>query len=82
MWLFSPLKDAGSNIGVRVSVGDDRGLQFPDNIQLHHPTAKLQEHGERVGGGKASLSACLHDGWMAGWMDGFIEVQPKRHNPT
>lgn len=55
-----PLKDAGSNIGVRVSLGDDRGLQFPDHIQLHHPDAELQEHGERVGGGKA----CVSDGWM------------------
>lgn len=62
-----PLKDAGSNIGVRVSLGDDRGLQFPDHVQLHHPDAELQEHGECVGGGKADVSARLHggrDGWM------------------
>lgn len=60
-WASPPsllLKDAGSNIGVRVPLGDDRGLQFPDHVQLHHPDAELQEHGERVGGGKAD--ACMH----------------------
>lgn len=60
-----PLKDAGSNIGVRVPLGDDRGLQFPDHVQLHHPDAELQEHGERVGGGKADVSARMHGGMHA-----------------
>lgn len=57
LWAFTPsqLKDAGSNIGVRVSLGDNRGLQFPDNIQLHHPNAELQEYSECAGGGKATV---------------------------
>lgn len=63
LWAFSPLKDAGSNIGVRVSLGDNRGLQFPDHIQLHHSYAELQKHRERAGRGKAVLSACMMDGW-------------------
>lgn len=78
-WAFSPLKDAGSNIGVRVSLGDDRGLQFSDNIQLHHPDAELQEYGECVGGGKAKVSACLHDRWINRCVNGMIQCLKKRH---
>uniref|UniRef100_A0AAV2L5L0 Uncharacterized protein n=1 Tax=Knipowitschia caucasica TaxID=637954 RepID=A0AAV2L5L0_KNICA len=43
--------DAGPNIGVGVSLGDNRGLQFPDHIQLHHPHAELQEQRECAGRG-------------------------------
>lgn len=64
LWFFSPpfllgdcvCKDAGSDLRVRVSLGDDGGLQFPHDIKLHHPLAELSEHGQCSGGGKAALS--------------------------
>lgn len=63
LWFFSPpfllgdcvVQDAGSDLGVRVSLGDDGGLQFPHDIKLHHPPAELSEHGQRPGGGKAAI---------------------------
>jgi len=48
-------KDAGSDLRVRVSLGDDGGLQFPHDIKLHHPLAELSEHGQCSGRGKAAL---------------------------
>lgn len=64
LWFFSPpfllgdcvCKDAGSDLRVRVSLGDDGGLQFPHDIKLHHPLAELSEHGQCSGRGKAALS--------------------------
>lgn len=65
-WAFIPPspreKDAGSNLGVRVSLGNDRGLQLPDHVQLHHPAAELQEHRQRAGGGRANSSAPQRQG--------------------
>jgi len=63
LWFFSPpfllgdcvCKDAGSDLRVRVSLGDDGGLQFPHDIKLHHPLAELSEHGQCSGRGKAAL---------------------------
>lgn len=75
-----PPKDAGSNIGVRVSLGDNGGLQFPNYVQLHHPIAELQEHGQRAGGGKNTVS---HDGGMGDGGNDQIRSQShvSNHNP-
>lgn len=64
LWFFSPpfllgdrvCKDAGSDLRVRVSLGDDGGLQFPHDFELHHPPAELPEHDQCSGRGKAALS--------------------------
>ena len=52
---LSFLKDAGSDICVRVPGGDHGGLQLADHIELHHPPAELPKHGQRPGGGKRPL---------------------------
>lgn len=69
LWFFSPpfllgdcvCKDAGSDLRVRVSLGDDGGLQFPHDLKLHHPLAELSEHDQCSGRGKAALSL-LYEG--------------------
>ncbi|XP_053537790.1 arf-GAP with SH3 domain, ANK repeat and PH domain-containing protein 1a isoform X7 [Ictalurus punctatus] len=50
--------DAGPDLRVRVSVGNHRGLQLPDHLELHHPLTELQEHGQRAGGGKGLDHLC------------------------
>lgn len=81
--VHSGLNDAGSDLSMRVSVRDHRGLQLPHHVQLHHPAAELQEHRQHPGGGRLPVSVlCLSPVRLSGARPAVSSLNPNAfHSP-